>query len=87
MPNDILWVVHACPLSKYKSSPSITRSHNPGPEMEARLLRTVWGLFLLYLLQAESTSVDLVPEKVPLFLSLEALLGLDGKLDREKGSV
>ncbi|XP_013211000.1 epididymal-specific lipocalin-8 [Microtus ochrogaster] len=33
--------------------------------MEARLLRTVWGLFLLYLLQAESaSSVDLVPEKI-----------------------
>ncbi|KAK7795022.1 hypothetical protein U0070_022890 [Myodes glareolus] len=31
--------------------------------MEARLLRTVWGLFLVYLLQAESTRVDLVPEK------------------------
>lgn len=51
--------------------------------MEARLLRTVWGLFLVYLLRAESTRVDLVPEKVPLSLSMEALLGLDGKLERE----
>lgn len=55
--------------------------------MEARLLRTVWGLFLVYLLQAESTRVDLVPEKVPLSLSLEAPLGLDGELHRREGSV
>ncbi|ERE71915.1 epididymal-specific lipocalin-8-like protein [Cricetulus griseus] len=32
--------------------------------MEARLLNTIWGLFLVYLLQAESTTVDLVPEKI-----------------------
>ncbi|ERE70573.1 epididymal-specific lipocalin-8-like protein [Cricetulus griseus] len=31
--------------------------------MEARLLNTIWRLFLVYLLQAESTRVDLVPEK------------------------
>ena len=54
--------------------------------MEARLLRTVWGLFLVYLLQAESTRVDLVSEKVPLSLSLEEPLGLDGDLHRREGS-
>ncbi|CAO2598249.1 Epididymal-specific lipocalin-8 [Lemmus lemmus] len=32
--------------------------------MEARLLRTCCGLLLVYLLQAESTRVDLVPEKI-----------------------
>ncbi|EGW09234.1 Epididymal-specific lipocalin-8 [Cricetulus griseus] len=32
--------------------------------MEARLLNTIWRLFLVYLLQAESTRVDLVPEKI-----------------------
>ncbi|XP_059114788.1 epididymal-specific lipocalin-8 [Peromyscus eremicus] len=44
--------------------PSISRSHKAGPEMEARLLSTVWGLFLVYGLQAESMRVDLVPEKI-----------------------
>ncbi|CAH6788709.1 Lcn8 [Phodopus roborovskii] len=32
--------------------------------MEARLLNTIWGLLLMYLLHVESTRVDLVPEKI-----------------------
>ncbi|XP_028628782.1 epididymal-specific lipocalin-8 isoform X2 [Grammomys surdaster] len=32
--------------------------------MEARLLSNVFGLFLVFLLQAESTGVELVPEKI-----------------------
>lgn len=72
-----------CTLSKYKLLPSINRSHKPGPEMEARLLVVVCRLVLEFLLQAESTRVELVPEKVALSSCLEALLGLNGKLDRE----
>lgn len=52
--------------TEYKPVLPISRSYKPGAEMEARLLSRAWGLVLVFLLQAESTAVELVPEKVPL---------------------